>query len=274
MSKRPKTPRTPKTASASTSASTSHGSPVSPVVSHDQLIATLDQAFNHGQWTSLSRHLYNLMASYVTRHQLAYRQDQIRLDRSIISQNLREQLWFQKSRSKSLIGQLLSNMNLLSYTADNTEYAVNVGFSLLFRVAQPFEIHVCYYYNRVNKCLNYFICFQNGQLSKAYLAYRTAFVGCTPNDSAKKLKIPELDKIYTLTGFNRDELPHYEVINLFSEIIMYYEPSQTIGDQPIGFTVNTTLRQFVSQFNNYLHSQHIDQNFIRVGSGLKSESKK
>jgi len=157
-------------------------------------------------------------------------------------------------------------MSLISYTNDISEYAINIGFSLLFKVDTPFEIHICCYHNKVNRCLNYFVCFQDSHLSKAYLVYRTSFIGCTPNESAKKLKIPELDKIYKLTGFNPTELPNYELINFFAEIIIYFDPSQTIGDHPIGFTVPTTLKQLIEQFNSYLENRHLADNYVHVGT--------
>lgn len=222
---------------------------------NDIIYHALSEAFNNPKWTGRSRVIYQIMKQYVQNHTLRYYQHDLSYARSIITKNIGFQPWYQASRNRANINRLLQSIVLINHVSDVSDYAINFGLSLRLSYEKSFELHISYYYNKINRSTNYLICVQNAGQEKAYLAYYTAFLGGSPSSSALKLKLPELDKIYRIAHLVATEIGQLEFVCLVAEIVMYYDNSQTICQQPIGFTVGTTLQKFVDQYNSYSQSQ-------------------
>jgi hypothetical protein len=83
----------------------------------------------------------------------------------------------------------------------------------------------------------------------------------TNETNLSKCKLPEFDKIYEITNLSQNILYQSDLVNFFSEIIMYYDESGKIGEFPIGNDLNVSLNQLIEKSNRYLSQKKTDVNY-------------
>ena len=221
---------------------------------------SLTSIFTSQHWTDLQYQSYQLINEYVEEYQEKNRVYSTEMDKKIISGNLRDQLWFKHSKGKAIMSQLLDFMTLEDYHLDYNKAFTNFILSLSFRT---FKIHVCLYKNDINKFINYYVFFER-QEKKAYLAYYIEAMGMDVNDHFKKIKLPEFEKIYRIIDVNPQTLFQYELINFFSEIIMYYDDSEILGNLSIGNSYPVTLNSLINKSNEYIHQKNIENQYTPI----------
>lgn len=213
------------------------------------LEATMNQLFENESWNSQQHLGYNLMRNNVQHFKEKNKKFEIKDDRMIIRNNLKEQLWYGYSKSKPIMNQLLDLMVMTNYICDVNDYCNNF---MLVTSFDKFKLHTCLYHNHINKFLNFYIYFENEQKNRAYLAYYTLAMGMEPNGNMKNLKLPEFEKIYQVTGLNQQMFYQYDLLNFFAEIIMYYEESNQLGNIQISHIMPVTLNQLIEKYNDYV----------------------
>jgi hypothetical protein len=218
----------------------------------------LSNIFNVKDWSLKQYDTYKLLKHYITAFKEDNRAYELRDDKIIIRNNFKDQTWFIHSRSKPIINQMLDTMDLDRYSFDHNEHIINLYIVLKFN---QFTIHGCLYKNLVNNVINYYIFFENDKQQRAYLTYYTHAAGHTTNDSVKQVRVPEFDKIYSIINIDQDLLYQCDLLNFFSEIIMYYDESGIIGDIPMGHNINVSLNQLTAKFNNYVLQKQSDVNY-------------
>lgn len=219
------------------------------------LESTIGQIFNVDEWTQQHHLGYVLMRNYVNNFKEKNKKFEIKDDRLIIRNNLKDQLWYSYSKSKPIIGQLLDSMAIINYVCDVNDHCTNF---ILVASFDQFKLYACLYQNTINNFLNYYIYFENETKNRAYLAYYTMAVGMEPNNNMKKLKLPEFEKIYKVTGLNPQIFYQYDLLNFFAEIIMYYEESGLLGDIKISHGIPLTLNQLIEKYNDYVDKKMAD----------------
>ena len=172
-----------------------------------------------------------------------------------------------------MISQLLDAMKLTHYFFEDNQSLTNLMVDLSFG---SFNLHACLYKNKINQYTNYYIFFdrekkdlraqdfvpQNHATNKkAYLAYYTQSMGMQPTESMKKVKLPEIDKIYEVTGIHPQTFYQYELMTLFSEIILYYDDSEMMGNLSISNFVQLTLNQIIERYNTFAHQKNETSQF-------------
>lgn len=214
---------------------------------------------NANNWTQSQYQSYRLLSDYVSNYKEKNKQYELREDKLIIRNNIKEQSWYNYSKSKIIVNNILDEMALVKYISDNKESCVNFMIHLSFGT---FSLNVCFYKNKINQMINYYIFFENNKGEKGYLAYYIMATGTQIVDTLKKIKLPEFDKIYQITGINSQIFYQYELLNFFSEIIMYYDDSGLIGDIHLGNFLPVTLNQLINKYNDYLNQKNVDNNYI------------
>lgn len=219
------------------------------------LEASIGQMFDVDEWTQQQHLGYTIMRNHIHNYKEKNKKFEIKDDRLIIRNNLKDQLWFGHSKSKPIISQLLDSMSIVNYVSDINDYCIN--FILVISFGQ-FKLYACLYQNNINNFMNFYIYFENDNKNRAYLAYYTMAPGMELNVNMKKLKLPEFDKIYQVTGLNSQIFYQYDLLNFFSEIIMYYEESGSLGDIQISHGVSITLNQLIDKYNDYVDKKMAD----------------
>ena len=224
----------------------------------NNLESSLISTFTVKEWTPIQHQAYTIVRHYADNFKENNKKYEIKDDRNIIRNNLKDQLWFTYSKSKPIISHLLDEMTVINYICDDNEFCLNFILVIAF---DKFRLHACLYRNKVNNFLNYYIFFENKDKHKAYLTYYTYAMGTASTDNIKKLKLPEFDKIYSITGINPQIFYQYELLNLFSEIIMYYDESGTLGNVPISHGLPVTLNQLIHKFNEFINYKNTEANY-------------
>lgn len=221
----------------------------------------LSNIFKSDEWSSVQYNTYKAIQQYVDEFKGKKRIYETKDDLGIIRNNLKDQLWYKYSKSKPIISHLLDNMKLISHTYDENTHGINFNLSISF---DKFQVHACLYKNISNNFINYYIYFENKQ-ARAYLSYYIK-----PFDPEFKVncKLPDLNKIYEITNLSKNIICQCDLLNLFSEIIMYYDDSSTIGDLPISNDVSVTLNQLIEKSNSYL-SQKKSEIDYKWGGGAE-----
>ena len=210
---------------------------------------TLNCLFNQSEWTPIQNQAYIRIRHVIENFKEDNKKYEIKDDKSIIRDNLKNQVWFIYSKAKPIISQLLDSMSLIHYISDNNDFCIN--FYLIISLGK-FNIHACLYKNKINNFFNYYIFFENQKKDRAYLTYYTHSMGTFISDDLKKLRLPEFDKIYTVIGMSSQIFSQYDLLNFFSEIIMYYDESGIIGDIQISHNLLVSLNQLIEQYNSFI----------------------
>lgn len=222
------------------------------------LTEILSNIFDSKTWSLKQYETYKQLKHYITAFKDENRAYELRDDKIIIRNNFKDQTWFIHSRSKPIINQLLDTMDLIRYSFDQNEQMINLYIVLKFN---HFTIHGCFYKNLVNNVIDYYIFFENDKQQRAYLTYYTQVAGHSAGESVKQIRVPEFEKIYTITNIDQDLLYQCDLLNFFSEVIMYYDDSGIIGDIPMGHNINVSLNQLTTKFNSYVLQKKSEVNY-------------
>lgn len=215
-----------------------------------QTLETLiNQTLQSKTWTSFQHRVYQLLARTVNKYQEDNRIFEVRDDKMIMRTNLVDQYWFNNSKAKPIISQLLDVMNLVNYSFIDDECCIHLYVLISFK---HFRLHGCLYRNKINQYTNYYIFVDqiDQPARKAYLVYYTYTLGFTPTENMKKMAVPEFDKLYAITQIDPDIFPKYELLTFFAEIILYYDDTESMGQLPIGYGVSATLNQIINLANH------------------------
>jgi len=212
---------------------------------HKVLCNLLKGIFNVNEWSNTQYTTYKSIQQIANEFKEHKRMFETKDDLIIIRSNLKEQLWYKYSKSKPIISHLLDTMKLLNHTYEHNLHCINFTLSLQF---DKFEVHACLYKNLINNVTIYYIYLENKQ-KRAYVA---SYMKPVETKSKNINKLPEFDKIYEITSMSQNIICQCDLLNLFAEIIMYYDDSTTIGTMPISHEVNVTLNQLIEKSNQYL----------------------
>ncbi len=215
--------------------------------------SSLASIFSIDEWTSLQHDAYTIIRHYVDNYEKNNKKYEIKDDKLIIRNNFKDQIWFNYSKAKPMIAHLLDSMTLIDYIFDNNLNSLNFQVLISF---DRFSLHACLYKNTENGCLNFYIFFQNKQKQRAYMAYYTESMVMNTKEDIKTLRLPEFEKIYQVIEIDSEIFYQYDLLNFFSEIIMYYDESGSVGDQKISPGVPVTLNQLINKFNNYVFQKN------------------
>jgi hypothetical protein len=210
--------------------------------------------FNVKEWSRTQHETYKLIKQLTDTFKEDYRIHEVRDDKAIIRNNLKEQTWFNCSKSKPIISQLLDNMKIINYMYNLSKDCLSFNVVLSF---DNFQLNGHLYKNFTNNITNYYIFFENKKHLKAYLTFYINTIGTADVNT----KIPEFDQIYEIMNMSQNILYQCDLINFFAEIIMYYDESQLIGDVPIGNNLSITLNQLTNKFNDYILKKKTENDY-------------
>jgi hypothetical protein len=220
-----------------------------------QVKSDIISIFNIREWTSTQHDLYNLLKQYVDNFKDENHKYEMRDDKNIIRNNFKEQSWYKYSKSKPIIGHLVDQMELTNYMYDQNDHSVHLDITLSF---DHFHISCCLYKNTSNNYVDYYLFIENNRHLKAYITYYTSPIDNDFHSKLKKLKLPEFDKLYQIIDINQSILYQGDLLNFIAELILYYDPSETIGNMPISNDLNVTLNQLIEKFNTYNDKKHTE----------------
>jgi hypothetical protein len=227
-------------------------------VAVNSLELSLGSIFNTNEWTSLQHQAYTMINHYVNNFKENNKKYEIKDDKTIIRNNIKDQIWFNYSRAKPIISHLLDAMSLINYVFDDNEFCTNFHLIMAF---DSFRLNACLYKNKENGFLNYYIFFENDQKNRAYMAYYTESIGTQITESMKKFKLPEFEKIYSVIRIDPQIFYQYDLLNFFSEIVMYYDESGLLGDIKISHSIPVTLNMLIHKFNCYIFQKNSENGY-------------
>ena len=148
-------------------------------------------------------------------------------------------------------------MKLIHYTYNQDSTCLHFNLILSF---DQFLVSGCLYKNSINGCVNFYIYVERGGKSplgdqtpeRAYLAFHVNAPGLNPSNDSKRLKLPEFEKIYQIIGLSQNIINQFDLLNFLAEIVMYYDESGLVGEQPMGPGIPYTINQLVDKLNIYL----------------------
>ena len=118
----------------------------------NSLEASLSAIFTSNDWNQRQLKPYTMIHHYANHHKENDKKYQLREDKVIIRNNFKDQLWYNYSKSKPILNQLLDSMVLHSYTFTEDERCLNFQVVIQF---ESFSLHACVYHNYLNRFLNY-----------------------------------------------------------------------------------------------------------------------
>lgn len=216
-------------------------------MSNKDVYRQLVSIFNVKEWTQVQSETYQNLKHYVDNYHEEYRRFELRDDKQIITTNFKDQLWYNYSRSKPIISQWINRMKLIHYAfhKDSTCLLFNLIVSF-----DSFLVGGCLYRNTITECVNCYIYVEKPQtLERAYLTY---YVSVNAQEHSHQHKVPEFDRIYQIICLDQTLLSQFDLLSFLSEIVMYYDQSGQIGEQPIGQGITYTINQIVSRYNTHL----------------------
>ena len=225
------------------------------MVDNKSIKSYLLNLFDVKEWSHLQYDTYKLLKQFVNNLSEENRIYELRDDKNIIRNNFKEQPWFIHSKSKPIISQLLDKMTLRSYVYEHNECCLNLHVILSFG---SFQLNGCLYKNYINQYINYYIFVENEKHQKAYITYYTQ---PKLSEQVKNLKLPEFNNIYYIVNLSQTIIYQCDLLNFFSEIMMYYDDSGLLGDLPIDNGHAITLNQLVDKSNQFMLQQKDAINF-------------
>lgn len=222
---------------------------------------TVNNLFDCNEWTSFQNKAYVKMKHIIENFQEDSKKYEIKDDKLIIRNNLKDQIWFTYSKTKPIISQLLDCMSLIHYIFNDSDFCTNFYLVISFG---KFNLHACLYKNKINNFLNHYIFFENHKKIKAYLTYYHYSMGTSINEDLKKLKVPEFEKIYDVIGMSDQILSQYDLLNFFSEVIMYYDESQIIGDVQISHNFSLSLNQLTERYKIFIIKKNSENGYQKI----------
>ena len=205
-----------------------------------KLNKTLTGIFNIPKWTVKEKAVYEIIKKFNDRYTEKYLIESATDDIKIIRSNLKDLNWYTTCKNQCSITSMLSTLKIENafYTKDQTITLL----SILIRISS-WHLHISYYYNRINECVNYFIYFVISH-KKYYISYYTKVIGQSlVSDTDQQLlleSIPEIDKIHIVT---KSDLTKNELLMFFIEVILYYDQSGEIGNLPLSQYTKITLNK-------------------------------
>ena len=68
----------------------------------------------------------------------------------------------------------------------------------------------------------------------------------TPIDSVFSLILPDIERIYKVTGFNDQVIHPFDLISLFIDVVIYYDSDiKCIEKTPVSFKINKSLKDLM-----------------------------
>ena len=194
-------------------------------------------------WSQEQHNIYKMIKSYVVLYEKVDKKYESLDDITIIRSNLSLLDWYKYSSSKPVLNIIFDSMKLLNYDYSNNHQSHNYVLELDFF---NFSLNVSYYLNKNSECTNYYVYFENNKTNeRAYLCFYSKMLKHTASKDLLDLQIPEFNKIYKVTGLDKDIYNQFEILALFSEIIFYYDETGTIGDVRMNHKVSATLNDII-----------------------------
>jgi hypothetical protein len=240
---------------------------------HDTIIFKMDQIKTQltelrtqlnniftGEWGTLQHEAFQVLQQTVTQFKQDNRIFESKDDRAIIRNNIKDQLWFTHSKAKPIIGHLFDTMKLVHYTYEHDEHILNFYLILSF---DQFQVHACMYQNYLNNMVNYYIYFENSKHQKAFMTYYNTDKSGV---DFTKSRVPEFERIYLITNLSQNILIQYDLLNFFTEVIMYYDESFTMEKTPISLQLNVSLNQLIEKYNKYILQKKTETDYKVIES--------
>src|SRR3990167_8633445 len=193
-------------------------------------------------WNKYNHEAYKIISNYYESFSQKNKKYESNDDISIIKKNITDQIWYIKSKEKSMIN-LLLNKFAFEYTLCEKNITSNV---FLLRINfSTFMLYVNFYNNLITHTIDYCIYIEDIKTNKrAYICYYIY----SPIMELKqyKLNVPDIDNLYKVMNIDKNLLSTSSIICLLSEIIFYYDNYEFLKDIQITFNTNVTLKYFVS----------------------------
>ena len=109
-----------------------------------------------------------------------------------------------------------------------------------------FKLHV-FYFQQTEELISLHIYVSRGN-KKNYLAYYVrGRVAAIPDHIKDKINVPELNDLNSLVGINESMITPETLLNLFLEIILYYDQTETIGSLKLMEQDKLTITELIEQ---------------------------
>lgn len=231
----------------------------------------LVDTFNVKEWSHTQIEVYRLIQQFTQSFKEDYRRYDLRSDKCAIRDNFKDQTWFACSRCKPIISQWIDRMKLVHYGYDQTSTCLHFNLTMSF---DQFILVGGLYKNEAIGCLNFYIYVESTNHCRAYLTLynqwpkvkRPVRGAVMELEEPNAHKIPEFDQIYQIIGLSSSMVTQSDLLCFFSEIIMYYDVSGSVGQIPINNTVPYTIDQLSHRLNAYLTQKKSSTDYTIIGS--------
>ena len=210
---------------------------------------SLKTIFNRNQWSAIQHDTFKAITYYYNLLKFEDKRFELSEDIENIRQNLNYQGWYVKCNSKKFISVMLEQMKIHRIVTEKDASSSYYIFSLKlsFTGSEKFYLIVNYYRNLITETIDYVIVLENIDThEKAYLCYYINSLVITPIDSVFSLILPDIERIYKVTGFNDQVIHPFDLISLFIDVVIYYDSDiKCIEKTPVYFKINKSLKDLM-----------------------------
>ena len=183
-------------------------------------------------WTERQVKVYQILKTKVSKFQSKEPEFFLNQDKEPIMLNIQEQSWFEESRNKSIIRALFDEMIIKEYQTDQTTANFLITFyKSKFNLIMSYQKGKFYYYLET--------------LDGAQRAYFTYYDTHGSQKQQESLRLPEFDKIYSISKLKLTEINKRELLKFFSEILVFYD-ELGISDCHIGIKYPISMGYFAN----------------------------
>lgn len=207
---------------------------------------SLKTIFNKNQWTSIQHDTFKAITYYYNLLKFDDKRYELSEDIETIRHNLNYQQWYVKCNAKKFIAVMLEKMKLHVSITEKDPVSPYHIFSLKVSFIK-FYLIVNYYKNLITDTTDYVVVLENiNTHEKAYLCYYIQSPVIKPIDDVFSLIIPDISRMYKVTEFTNQIIKPYDLINLFIDIITYYDSDiKCIEKMYVSFKIHKSLKKLM-----------------------------
>jgi hypothetical protein len=227
-------------------------------MSEKKLIQCLQETFAK-PWGVGHLQSYRILSGFLNSVSDEITQQKSRENLSIIRNNLASAKWFQYSKSKPILNQLLDQIKITTVNFISTSNQTNLELTLQF---EKFIFHVDFQTHSETSMTNLIIHFTSkpaiGSIStstRAYLALSTSTVNPQLKIKPQSLSVPEFSQIYDICGLSTQMLSQSDFLMLWIEILSYFDSSEMLIQIPLSSQVQVSLKDLASRVNTYINDK-------------------
>jgi len=209
----------------------------------------IDEILSKQPWTDKEINLFILLKAKVDQYQKNVMSYEHEDDKKDIIANIREQSWYQKSKSKAVINGFLNEMIIANYQIIELDNKIEMELVVEFPKSK-FKLVMIYNLNDIRAYiegqyyrLKYVLYIEDyNSIKRNYLANHDT----TENKITNNMKLPQIHDLYSIMKIGA-AAQKSDLLKMFAEIVLFYDETTMLSMTPINTDgSNLSLMSFLS----------------------------